>query len=61
MTSLDLIGREIRALLFDQYGTVVDLQTGLTETVTPSSPRRGGRAARTSSSPGGGGRISRTR
>jgi 2-haloacid dehalogenase len=27
--------RSIRALVFDQYGTVVDMQGGLTAAVTP--------------------------
>ena len=34
MESADLLKREIRALVFDQYGTVVDMQKGLTEAVT---------------------------
>ena len=37
MTSeiIDQLKRETRVLLFDQYGTVVDMQSGLTEAVTP--------------------------
>lgn len=31
----DILKREVKALVFDQYGTVVDMQTGLTEGVTP--------------------------
>ena len=31
----DILRREIRALVFDQYGTIVDMQTGLTEIATP--------------------------
>jgi 2-haloacid dehalogenase len=33
--------REIRALVFDQYGTVVDMQTGLTEIAGPFIAARG--------------------
>lgn len=33
--------REIRALVFDQYGTVVDMQKGLTEAVTPFLAKKG--------------------
>ena len=35
MTIPALLRREIRALVFDQYGTVVDMQKGLTEAVAP--------------------------
>ncbi len=31
----DILRREIRALVFDQYGTIVDMQSGLTEIATP--------------------------
>jgi 2-haloacid dehalogenase len=31
----DILKREIKALVFDQYGTVVDMQKGLVEAVTP--------------------------
>ena len=39
----DILKREIKALAFDQYGTVVDMQKGLTAAVTPflSEPRAG--------------------
>ena len=30
-----ILKREIRALVFDQYGTIVDMQKGLTEATTP--------------------------
>jgi len=30
-----ILKREIKALAFDQYGTIVDMQKGLTEAVTP--------------------------
>ena len=35
METLDILRREIKALAFDQYGTIVDMQKGLTEVVTP--------------------------
>ena len=31
----DVLRRETRSLVFDQYGTIVDMQGGLTEAVTP--------------------------
>ena len=31
----EILKRETRALVFDQYGTIVDMQTGLTEATTP--------------------------
>lgn len=31
----EVLRREVKALVFDQYGTVVDMQGGLTEAVTP--------------------------
>src|SRR5436309_3774184 len=31
----EVLKREIKALAFDQYGTIVDMQKGLTEAVTP--------------------------
>jgi 2-haloacid dehalogenase len=34
METLDVLTREIKALAFDQYGTIVDMQKGLTEAVT---------------------------
>jgi 2-haloacid dehalogenase len=33
--------REIEVLIFDQYGTIVDMQRGLTEAVTPFLARKG--------------------
>jgi hypothetical protein len=39
--TLDLLRREIKALTFDQYGTIVDMQQGLTEAVTPFLKRKG--------------------
>jgi hypothetical protein len=55
--------REVRALVFDQYGTIVDMQGGLVAAVTPFLKRsaRAGRASRTALLPGGGAPISRTR
>jgi 2-haloacid dehalogenase len=37
----DILKREVKALLFDQYGTIVDMQKGLTEAVTPFLARKG--------------------
>lgn len=33
MTGIDMLKREVKVLVFDQYGTVVDMQGGLTEIV----------------------------
>lgn len=41
MTQIDLLQREITVLTFDLYGTVVDMQGGLTEVVTPFLRERG--------------------
>jgi 2-haloacid dehalogenase len=38
---LDIIRRETRALVFDLYGTVVDMQSGLTEAVKPFLAKKG--------------------
>jgi 2-haloacid dehalogenase len=35
MERSEILRREIRALVFDQYGTIVDMQRGLTELVEP--------------------------
>ncbi|MEO1719984.1 MAG: haloacid dehalogenase type II [Pseudomonadota bacterium] len=35
MHTTDILKREIKALVFDQYGTIVDMQQGLTDAVTP--------------------------
>ena len=32
---IETIKREVKVLVFDQYGTIVDMQSGLTEAVTP--------------------------
>ena len=41
METLDVLRREIKALAFDQYGTIVNMQTGLTEVVTPFLKEKG--------------------
>jgi 2-haloacid dehalogenase len=41
MEAPDVLKREIKALAFDQYGTIVDMQKGLTEAVTPFLKRKG--------------------
>ena len=38
---VELLRREGQALVFDQYGTVVDMQKGLTDAVTPFLARKG--------------------
>ena len=37
----EVLRREIRCLVFDQYGTVVDMQKGLVATVTPFLAKKG--------------------
>jgi FMN phosphatase YigB (HAD superfamily) len=37
----DVLKREIKVLTFDQYGTIVDIQKGLTEAVTPFLKQKG--------------------
>jgi 2-haloacid dehalogenase len=37
----EILKREIKALAFDQYGTIVDMQKGLTEAVTPFLRNKG--------------------
>lgn len=39
--ALDILRRETRALIFDLYGTVVDMQSGLTAAVTPFLAEKG--------------------
>jgi len=42
MTTIqDVLKREIKAVAFDQYGTIVDMQKGLTEAVTPFLKEKG--------------------
>jgi 2-haloacid dehalogenase len=37
----EILKREIKVLVFDQYGTIVDMQTGLTDAVTPFLKQKG--------------------
>lgn len=37
----DILKREVEVLSFDQYGTIVDMQSGLTEAVTPFLKEKG--------------------
>jgi 2-haloacid dehalogenase len=37
----EVLKREIKALVFDQYGTIVDMQKGLTEIATPFLQKKG--------------------
>src|SRR2546428_13106805 len=48
MEAASILKREIRALAFDQYGTIVDMQNGLTEAVTPFLKQKGWDAEPTS-------------
>lgn len=41
MADLDLLRREVKVLTFDQYGTVVDMQGGLTEAAGPYLKEKG--------------------
>jgi 2-haloacid dehalogenase len=41
MQAPDVLKREIKVLAFDQYGTLVDMQKGLTEAVTPFLAHKG--------------------
>ncbi|MEM8743735.1 MAG: haloacid dehalogenase type II [Pseudomonadota bacterium] len=41
MSSISTLARETRILVFDQYGTVVDMQKGLTEAATPFLKEKG--------------------
>jgi 2-haloacid dehalogenase len=41
METAELLRRDVKALAFDQYGTIVDMQKGLTEAVTPFLERKG--------------------
>lgn len=40
-TTLDILRRETKALVFDQYGTIVDMQGGLVEAVRPFLAAKG--------------------
>jgi 2-haloacid dehalogenase len=48
METRELLRREIEALVFDQYGTIVDMQKGLTEAVTPFLEAKGWKGSRSS-------------
>ena len=41
MEAPEIFKREVKALVFDQYGTIVDMQKGLTEAVTPFLKKKG--------------------
>lgn len=41
MTDTNMLRREIKALVFDQYGTIVDMQGGLVAAVAPWLARKG--------------------
>jgi 2-haloacid dehalogenase len=41
MSAIEGLKRTIKVCMFDQYGTVVDMQTGLTELVTPFLRQKG--------------------
>jgi 2-haloacid dehalogenase len=41
MTTADELKRKIKVVMFDQYGTVVDMQKGLTEMATPFLKEKG--------------------
>jgi 2-haloacid dehalogenase len=45
MVQMDELKMSIKVCMFDQYGTVVDMQTGLTEAVTPFLTAKGWRGA----------------
>jgi 2-haloacid dehalogenase len=40
-TIVETLRREIKVLVFDQYGTIVDMQKGLTDAVTPFLKQKG--------------------
>ena len=61
MEAAEILKREVKVLVFDQYGTVVDMQQGLTVAVTPFLKQKGWDGRPHSLSPGGGARTSRTR
>jgi 2-haloacid dehalogenase len=43
MRSPEILKREIKAIAFDQYGTIVDMQKGLVQAVTPFLTQKGWR------------------
>jgi len=60
METIDVFRREIKVLTFDQYGTIVDMQKGLTEAVTPFLMQKGWDGKPTVSSLGGAVHTSKT-
>ena len=60
-TDPEALKAQIEICMFDQYGTVVDMQSGLSRWRRRFCRRRAGAASRTASSHGGVGRTSRTR
>jgi len=61
MEIADILKASIKVCMFDQYGTIVDMQAGLTEIAKPYLESKGGREIPTPSLPGGAARISKTR
>ena len=61
MASAEKLKQKIKVVMFDQYGTVVDMQAGLTEIAAPFLKKRAGAGTRAPSSPGGAARTSRIR
>ena len=57
----EILKREIKAIAFDQYGTIVDMQAGLVAAVTPFLRQKGWQGEPNSSSPGGAAPTSRAR
>ena len=41
MERSEILKREIKVVIFDQYGTIVDMQKGLTEAVMPFLEKKG--------------------
>src|SRR5438045_9441008 len=41
MATIDTLTRDIKVLVFDQYGTIVDMQKGLVEAATPFLKQKG--------------------
>lgn len=41
MARTEVLKREVKALVFDQYGTIVDMKKGLTEIATPFLKEKG--------------------
>jgi len=49
LDSIEKLKRSVGLCMFDQYGTVVDMQSGLTEASTPFLKAKAGPAMRTRS------------